>query len=356
MRRQELTMKVCVTGANGFIASHIVKQLLDEGYNVNGCVRDATNEKKVNHLKEMDGASSRLTLFSTGNLGEGNDEKEDSESSLFDDAIRDCDAIMHAATPIAFGVEDGKKQIYDPAIISTKEILKSIERVASKTLKTFVLTSSMAAVSPKPEPTIKTEDCWSDEKLQIANGNWYGATKTAQEKLVLEYIKDFTASNKEGKGQPPFRFAAICPTIVFGPMLQSSSGNVNATMGYLQTMCKNGKGINKETGLQNKASNDSMSFIDVRDTASHHVKALQDSNAEGRYMSVTSTSLHWNDIFKLLKELYPSMPDVPDCDDEVLVQPTQFDHTKMNTLNVNCRSAKEILRDAIEDLKLKGHL
>ena len=347
-----MTMKVCVTGANGFIASHIVKQLLDEGYIVNGCVRDATNEKKVNHLKEMeDGGTStttgRLTLFSTGNLGENENFES---SSLFDDAIRDCDAIIHAATPVAFGLKDGKKSIYDPAMLSTKEILRSIERVASKTLKTFVLTSSMSAIAPKPEPKIKTEDCWSDEKLQIEGGRWYDATKTAQEKFVLEYIKEYTT--KEGKA--PFRFVAICPTLVLGPMLQQ--GSVNATMGYLQHMCKNGNGIDKETGKQKKASNDSMSFIDVRDTASHHVKALQDPNAEGRYMSVTSTSLHWNDIFALLKELYPLMPDVPDCDDDVLAEPTKFDHTRMNTLNVNCRNAKEMLRDAIEDLKSKGHL
>ena len=44
------------------------------------------------------------------------------------------------------------------------------------------------------------------------------------------------------------------------------------------------------------------------------------------------------------------------CDDDVLAEPTKFDHTKMNTLNVNCRNAKEMLRDAIEDLKSKGHL
>jgi hypothetical protein len=93
----KMTMKVCVTGANGFIASHIVKQLLNEGYIVNGCVRDATNEKKVNHLKEMeDGGTStttgRLTLFSTGNLGENENFES---SSLFDDAIRDCDAVIH---------------------------------------------------------------------------------------------------------------------------------------------------------------------------------------------------------------------------------------------------------------------
>ena len=63
---------------------------------MNGCVRDATNEKKVKHLQEMvRGASTttgRLTLFSTGNLGENINFES---SSLFDDAIRDCDAIIH---------------------------------------------------------------------------------------------------------------------------------------------------------------------------------------------------------------------------------------------------------------------
>jgi len=36
---------VCVTGASGYIASHIVHQLLQKGYRVHGTVR-STDEKK----------------------------------------------------------------------------------------------------------------------------------------------------------------------------------------------------------------------------------------------------------------------------------------------------------------------
>lgn len=42
-----------VTGASGYLAAHIVKQLQDEGYRVRGTVRDLQNETKVKPLKEL---------------------------------------------------------------------------------------------------------------------------------------------------------------------------------------------------------------------------------------------------------------------------------------------------------------
>ena len=44
------TDKVLVTGANGYIALHIVKTLLERGNSVRGTVR---SESKVGHLKEL---------------------------------------------------------------------------------------------------------------------------------------------------------------------------------------------------------------------------------------------------------------------------------------------------------------
>lgn len=41
---------VLVTGANGYIASHIVKELLEHGYRVRGTVRDA---KKAEWMKQL---------------------------------------------------------------------------------------------------------------------------------------------------------------------------------------------------------------------------------------------------------------------------------------------------------------
>ena len=187
-------------------------------------------------------------------------------------------------------------------------------------------------MAPVPEPPIKSEEHWSDPELQKSKGNWYGYTKTTTEKFFQKHA--------EANGK--YRFAAICPTGVFGPMLQPT---VNATMGWVLGLYKNGK---------DKAANDSMSFIDVRDCAAHHVAALENPEATGRYMSLVE-SLHWNDIFVMMKELHPGMPDVPKSDGEPIT-PTQFDLTKMNSLGVEVRSVREVLQGCLEEFKAKGLL
>mmetsp|Transcript_8698 Transcript_8698/g.12684 ORF Transcript_8698/g.12684 Transcript_8698/m.12684 type:complete len:141 (+) Transcript_8698:141-563(+) len=82
--------KVCVTGASGFIASHIVKQLLEKGYTVHGTVRDASNAAKTAHLTGLPGASERLKLFSAGLLDQG----------AYKEAISGCCGVFHVASPL----------------------------------------------------------------------------------------------------------------------------------------------------------------------------------------------------------------------------------------------------------------
>ena len=53
--------KVMVTGATGYIASWIVKYLLDEGYTVHAAIRNSSDEKKIKHLEKIK-SSSKGTL------------------------------------------------------------------------------------------------------------------------------------------------------------------------------------------------------------------------------------------------------------------------------------------------------
>ncbi|CAE8721458.1 unnamed protein product [Polarella glacialis] len=71
---------VCVTGASGFIASHIVRVGLERGYRVHGTVRDAKSAESTAHLRSLPGAAERLRLFSAELLKQGS----------YDEAVAGC--------------------------------------------------------------------------------------------------------------------------------------------------------------------------------------------------------------------------------------------------------------------------
>ena len=55
--RMNNSKKVMVTGATGYIASWIVKYLLDEGYTVHAAIRNSSDEKKIKHLEKIKSSS-----------------------------------------------------------------------------------------------------------------------------------------------------------------------------------------------------------------------------------------------------------------------------------------------------------
>ncbi|KAJ8449453.1 hypothetical protein Cgig2_002250 [Carnegiea gigantea] len=87
---------VCVTGASGFIASWVVKLLLQRGYFVNGTVLDLNNGTQTDHLLALEGANERLHLFEADLMVEGS----------FDSAVSGCEGVFHTASPVNFDVKD----------------------------------------------------------------------------------------------------------------------------------------------------------------------------------------------------------------------------------------------------------
>eukprot|EP00956_Cyclotella_meneghiniana_P034788 scaffold108195_cov22-Cyclotella_meneghiniana.AAC.1 len=268
----------------------------------------------------------------------------------YDEPLKGCDAIIHSSTPISPMLSgkdfDGERDILNPGMEGTHELLDSILKCETRpSIQCLVLTSSMSAAAPTPEPSVKDESHWSDDAGQLARGNYYGCLKTRQEKLCHEW-----ATSQKGRTLSDiFRFVAILPTMIIGaPVGYDQAGfsyTPSGTMGYLHGWLTMGKP---------NAPNDSMSFIDVHDCAAMHVAALDKADASGRYFSLVE-SWHWNDILSTLKELYGGLPPFALYEGEKCV-PTQFNLSRMNSLGVDVKDVRTILKDSVSFFSEVGAL
>ena len=126
---------VLVTGGNGYIASWLVRYLLEDGVDVHATVRNPSDDTKVGHLKRLaESSPGTLTLFAADLLDDG----------AFDEAMAGCELVFHTASPFVIsGIKDPQKDLVDPAVHGTRNALESANRVSS--VKRVVLTSSVAA-------------------------------------------------------------------------------------------------------------------------------------------------------------------------------------------------------------------
>ena len=141
---------VAVTGASGYIGSRIVEDLLDQGYEVHACVRDASNGKKVDHLIELGKNANNCDVH----LFEG----DLFEKGSYDEAFSGCAAVIHAGATVGFNRET-PQEVYDGCFTENEHVVESVKKSGS--VKRFVFTSSFAAVAhPRPEGYVFDEkDC-----------------------------------------------------------------------------------------------------------------------------------------------------------------------------------------------------
>lgn len=132
MAPQQAAQVVAVTGVSGYIGSEVVKQLLEKGYTVRGTVRSKSNTSKVQHLLTLsDALPGHLELFEADLLKAGD----------FDDVVKGADFVLHTASPFFTDTSDPQKDLVDPAVNGTTNVLNAAGKAG---IKRVVITSSVA--------------------------------------------------------------------------------------------------------------------------------------------------------------------------------------------------------------------
>lgn len=312
---------VCVTGASGYIASWLVKFLLQRGYTVKASVRDPNDQKKTAHLTSMDGAEKRLHLFKADLLDEGS----------FDSAIEGCDGVFHTASPFYHDVKDPQAELLDPAVKGTLNVLNSCAK--SPSVKRVVLTSSIAAVAfngkPRTPDVIVDETWFSNPDICRAVQQWYVLSKTLAEEAAWKFVKE--------KG---IDMVTINPAMVIGPLLQPTLNTSAAAI------------LNLINGAETFL-NFTLGWVNVKDVANAHILAYEVPSASGRYCLVESVA-HYSEVVRILRELYPSAPLPEKCADDKPFMPTyQVSKEKAKSLGIDYIPLKTSLQETVESLKEK---
>ncbi|KAI5419791.1 phenylacetaldehyde reductase [Lathyrus oleraceus] len=313
---------VCVTGASGFIASWIVKFLLQRSYTVRATVRDPSDPKKVDHLIKLDGAKERLQLFKADLLEQGS----------FDSAVEGCDGVFHTASPVRFRfvVDDPQAELIDPAVKGTLNVLKSCAK--SPSLKRVVFTSSNAAVAyntrPKNPGVIVDETWFSDPDFCRESQFWYILSKTLAEAAAWEFVNEHKID-----------MVVLNPTMVAGPLLQPE---VNESVEPILDIIN---GI--------PFPNNAIGWVNVKDVANAHIRAYEIASASGRYC-LAERVVHYSELAKVLHNLYPSLQISDKCEnEEPYITTFHISKEKAISLGMEFTPLEVSLKETVESFREK---
>ena len=151
-------MKAAVTGANGFIGKHLVKQLVEDGYEVVGVIRD---KQKASVVKEL-GANVKIADIT--------------KSDQIANAIKDSDLVFHLAAKVRLHKYESVK----PTMVDgTKNVIDACKQRSIA----LAYASSIAVYGDAKGSVV-------DENMILKPDTGYGVAKYEAEKIVLYAVND----------------------------------------------------------------------------------------------------------------------------------------------------------------------
>lgn len=246
-------MKVSVTGANGFIGSHLVRLLLQEGYTVRAMVRPGSQVLNLENLAGLD-------IFRC-DLQDKNKLKE---------AFAERDIVFHVAGVFAYwGYEP--QALIEEASQGMRNVMEAAKEAGVRRL---VLTSSSVTVGMSRNSELLDEDTIGSFEQAPA----YIKAKFTQENLAMELAR------KSG-----VEVVAVLPTLTLGSQDSGLSESNRMIVSYLNDPWRS-------TWIGG------CNIVSVADICQAHLLVAQSGQSGKRYLA-GGENLSWKAFHSMISEL-----------------------------------------------------
>lgn len=227
-------MKAFVTGATGFLGSHVARVLADQGADLRLLIRSSSNLKNLEGLK---------TDTATGDLR---------DAASLEKAISGCDTVFHVAADYRLWVRD-PNEMYRSNVTGTRALLEAARK---KGVQRVVYTSSVATIGFRTDGRPADED--SPVSLADMIGH-YKRSKFMAEQVAME------------AGRSGMHVVTVNPTTPIGEQDVKPTPTGRIVVDFLKRKFP----AYVETGLN---------LVDVRECARGHVAALEKGRTGERYI------------------------------------------------------------------------
>lgn len=259
---------VLVTGGSGFIGGWCIIRLLEQGYTVRTTVRSLVREQSVRAaLGRAVDVEDRLTFHAA----------ELTADAGWDAAARGCDFVLHVASPVVLAQPRTADELVAPARDGTRRVVDAAIKAG---VQRIVLTSSVAAASPdaRLRESVSDESVWTD--LADPKVSAYARSKTLAERMAWDLIAASGGATT---------LVTVNPSVVLGPVL---SGDYSASVQVVERLLSG-----RVPGIPRLGFN----FVDVRDVADLHVRAMTAREAAGQRFIAAGTFGWMADLATLLR-------------------------------------------------------
>jgi len=283
---------VLVTGGTGFLGSHVIAQLLEQGYKVKAATR---SEKKLRSIFP-DASAEQFEVFEVSGLMADHSQ-----------ALKGVDALIHLASPV-FTAGMPNEELLHGAYNGALSIVETALKVG---VKKIIVTSTIAALDDADfGKAFGTEPVGPDSWGKITSYSQIDTSPSGPGPMFI-YQAAKTASEHHlwqlADQHPEVDFTTLLPSAVFGPFvpnfletLSPSNGFIGNTNSFVQALL--------DTPDRQYPENVMGLVVDVRDAARAHVLALTAPplpNKEHKRLITSNKNFTWDEVVRVLRANYP---------------------------------------------------